>query len=160
MLSPECKTNSQILGRKCGRAQIFRGDSNYGFMHEVIRRRLNYLYARCADQSGRGMSAMKCHCPLRHWGRGFEFQSRNGCIPCFLGCSRRMRWTRPIARMGDMRYVYRIISGNPKVHVGYRAVCRSIRYLDHLDVACENINWIPVTQDRVAGFRSSREYLQ
>jgi hypothetical protein len=27
---------------------------------------------------------MKCHCPLKHWGRGFEYHSRHECLSAFL----------------------------------------------------------------------------
>jgi hypothetical protein len=43
ILSPECKISSQILGRKCGRAQVFGDDSNYNFIHEGITRTLHFL---------------------------------------------------------------------------------------------------------------------
>jgi hypothetical protein len=42
-----------------------------------------------------------------------------------------------------MGYVYRIISENPKVHVGDQAVCRNIRAIDHIDVT-SGLEWLRI----------------
>ena len=65
--------------------------------------------------------------------------------------SRRMRWARHVARMGDRRGVYRVLVGKPK---GKRPLGRfRSRWDDNIkmdlqEVGCGDMDWIDLTQDR------------
>jgi hypothetical protein len=65
--------------------------------------------------------------------------------------SRKMRWSRHVARVREMRSVYRIFIGKPE---GKRPLARPRRrwednvrkYLEEID--CEDMDWIHLAQDR------------
>jgi len=65
--------------------------------------------------------------------------------------SRRMRWVRHVARMGEERGVYRILVGKPE---GKRLVRRPRRRwednikMDFQEVGCGVLDWIEMAQDR------------
>jgi hypothetical protein len=58
--------------------------------------------------------------------------------------SRRMRWARHVARMGEKRNAYKILVGNPE---GTRTLGRSRRrWVDNIGWDC--MDWIDLAQDR------------
>jgi hypothetical protein len=65
--------------------------------------------------------------------------------------SRRMRWTGPVARMGETRNAYRILVGKPE---GKRPLGRTRRRLvdnikmDLREIGCDGMDWIELAQDR------------
>jgi hypothetical protein len=65
--------------------------------------------------------------------------------------SRRMRWARHVARMGEERGVYRVLVGKPK---GVRPLGRPRhRWVDNIrmdlqEVGCGYMDWIGLSQDR------------
>ena len=65
--------------------------------------------------------------------------------------SRRMRWSGHVARMGEMRGVYRVLVGKPE---GKRPLGRpSRRWEDNIkadlqEVECGGMDWIDLAQDR------------
>ena len=63
--------------------------------------------------------------------------------------SRRMRWARHVARMGERRGVYRVLVGKPE---GERPLGRPrSRWEDKMDlqeVGCGSMDWIELAQDR------------
>jgi hypothetical protein len=65
--------------------------------------------------------------------------------------SRRMRWTRHVARMGDKRNVYRLLVGMPE---GKRPLRRPRRRwidnikMDLLEIGLNVVDWIGLAQDR------------
>jgi hypothetical protein len=66
--------------------------------------------------------------------------------------SRRMRWTRHVARIGEGRGVYRVLVGRPE---GKRPPGRPRRRweentkLDLREIGIDGANWIQLAQDRV-----------
>jgi hypothetical protein len=66
--------------------------------------------------------------------------------------SRRMRWARHVARMGEGRGVYRVLVGRPE---GKRPLGRSRhRWEDNVkmdlrEIGIDGANWIQLVQDRV-----------
>jgi hypothetical protein len=66
--------------------------------------------------------------------------------------SGRMRWARHVARMGEVRGVYRVLVGRPK---GNRPLGRpSCRWEDNIkkdlrEIGIYGANWIQLAQDRV-----------
>jgi hypothetical protein len=66
--------------------------------------------------------------------------------------SRRMRWAVHVARMGEERYIYRVLVGRPK---GKRSLGRPRRRwednskLDLREIGIDGANWIQLIQDRV-----------
>jgi hypothetical protein len=66
--------------------------------------------------------------------------------------SRRMRWVRHVARIGEGRNVYRFSVGRPK---GKRPLGRPRRRwednikMDLREIGIDGTNWIELTQDRV-----------
>ena len=70
---------------------------------------------------------------------------------CSIIVSRRMRWARHVARMGEERGVYMILVGKPE---GRRPVGRSRRRwvenirMDLQEVGCGYMDWIGLAQDR------------
>ena len=65
--------------------------------------------------------------------------------------SRRIRWARHVARMGEERGVYRVLVGKPE---GKRPLGRPRRRwvdnirMDFQEVGCGHMNWIGLAQDR------------
>jgi len=65
--------------------------------------------------------------------------------------SRRMRWARHVARIGEGRCLYRILVGKPE---GKRLLGRPRRRwednikMDLREVGCEGMDWIELAQDR------------
>jgi len=65
--------------------------------------------------------------------------------------SRRMKWPGHVARMGEVRGVYRVLVGKPE---GRRSLGRpSRRWVDNImmdlqEVGCGYMDWIGLTQDR------------
>ena len=65
--------------------------------------------------------------------------------------SRRMRWARHVARMGEEKGVYRVLVGKPE---GRRPLGRPrCRWMDNIrmdlqEVGCEYMDWIGLAQDR------------
>jgi hypothetical protein len=65
--------------------------------------------------------------------------------------SRRTRWARQIARMGETRGVYRVLVGKPE---GKRPLGRPRRRwednikMDLQEVGCVGLDWIELSQDR------------
>jgi len=65
--------------------------------------------------------------------------------------SRRMRWARHVARVGDRRSVYRVLVGKPE---GKRPLGRPRRRwednikMDLQEVGCWGVDWIELAQDR------------
>jgi hypothetical protein len=65
--------------------------------------------------------------------------------------SRRMRWTRHVARMGEKRNVYRLLVGKPE---GKRPLERPRRRwiddikMDLLEIGLNVVDWIGLAQDR------------
>ena len=65
--------------------------------------------------------------------------------------SRRMRWAGHVARMGEMRGVYRVSVGKPE---GKRPIGRPRRRwednmkMDLQEVGCVGMDWIELAQDR------------
>jgi hypothetical protein len=65
--------------------------------------------------------------------------------------SRRIRWAGNLARMGQKRYAYRILVGNPE---GKRPLARRIRRwednsrMDLRDVGWGDMDWIYLAHDR------------
>jgi len=65
--------------------------------------------------------------------------------------SRRMRWAGHVARMWDMRGVYRVLVGKPE---GKRPFGRRRRRweddikLDHQEMGCGGTDWIELAEDR------------
>ena len=65
--------------------------------------------------------------------------------------SRRMRWTRHVARMGEERVMYRVLVGKPE---GKRPLVRPRRrWVDNItmdlqEMGCGYMDWIGLTQDR------------
>jgi hypothetical protein len=65
--------------------------------------------------------------------------------------SRRMRWARHVARMGEKRNVYRLLVGKPE---GKRPLGRQRRRwinnikMDHLEIGLNVVDWIGLAQDR------------
>ena len=65
--------------------------------------------------------------------------------------SKKMRWAGYVARMGEERWVYRILVGKPE---GKRKLERPRRrWVDNIrmelqEVGCEYIDWIGLAQDR------------
>jgi hypothetical protein len=64
--------------------------------------------------------------------------------------SRRMRWERHVARMGEERGVYRVLVGKTE---GKRPLGRPRRRwedirMDLQDVGCGGVDWIGLAQDR------------
>jgi len=65
--------------------------------------------------------------------------------------SRRMRWARHVARMGDERGAYRVLVGKPE---GKRPLGRPRRRwvfnirMDLQEVGCGYVDWIGLAQDR------------
>ena len=65
--------------------------------------------------------------------------------------SRRMRWARHVARMGEERGVYRVLVGKPE---GKRPLGRPRRrWVDNIkmelqEVGCGYMDWIGLVQDR------------
>jgi hypothetical protein len=61
-----------------------------------------------ADDSGRAVWGMNCLRSLEHWDRGFEYQSRNGClfvfILCLLGSGLATGWSLVQGRFKDALY--------------------------------------------------------
>jgi hypothetical protein len=66
--------------------------------------------------------------------------------------SRRMRWAGHVARMGEGRYVYRVLVGKPE---GKRPLERPTHRwednikMDLMDVGIDVANWIRLAQNRV-----------
>jgi hypothetical protein len=66
--------------------------------------------------------------------------------------SRRMRWARHVACMGEGRGVYRVLVGRPE---GKRPLGRPRRRwennikIDHREIGIDGANWIRLAQDRV-----------
>jgi hypothetical protein len=62
--------------------------------------------------------------------------------------SRRMRWARHVARMGEKRGAYRVLVGRPE---GRRPLGRARRRynikMDLEEVGCVGMDWIELTQD-------------
>jgi len=75
------------------------------------------------------------------------------CLPSIVPVikSRRMRWAGHVARMGEMRGVYRVLVGKPE---GKRALGRFMRrWVDNIrmdlqEVGCGYVDWIELAQDR------------
>jgi hypothetical protein len=65
--------------------------------------------------------------------------------------SRRMRWARHVARMGEERKVYKVLVGNPE---GKRQLGRPRRRwedgvrIDLMEIGLECVDWILLAQDR------------
>jgi hypothetical protein len=65
--------------------------------------------------------------------------------------SRRMRWARHVARMGETRNAYRILVGKPE---GKRPLGRPRRRwvdnikMDLIEIAWDGVDWIELAQDR------------
>jgi hypothetical protein len=66
--------------------------------------------------------------------------------------SRRMRWARHVARMGGMRYAYKILIGNPE---GRRSLSKlwhrreeNFIRLDLREIVWEVVDWIQLALDR------------
>jgi hypothetical protein len=66
--------------------------------------------------------------------------------------SRRMRWVRHVARMGEGRGVYRVLVGRPE---GKRQLARPRRRwednikMDLREIGIDGANWIQLAQDRI-----------
>jgi len=65
--------------------------------------------------------------------------------------SRRMRWAGHVARMGEVRGVYRVLVGKPEGRRPLRRPRR--RWVDNIkmdlqEVGCEYMDWIGLAQDR------------
>jgi len=67
--------------------------------------------------------------------------------------SRRMRWAEHVARMGEIRGVYRVLLGKPE---GKRPLGRRrLRWegnikMDLQEVVCEAVDWIELAQEQLA----------
>jgi len=61
--------------------------------------------------------------------------------------SRRMRWVRHVARMGEERGVYRVLAGKPEGRRPRRRWVDNIR-MDLQEVGCGYMDWIGLAQDR------------
>ena len=65
--------------------------------------------------------------------------------------SRRMKWARHVARMGEKRGIYRVLVGEPE---GKRPLERSrIRWEDNIkldlkEIGCVGMDWIELAEDR------------
>jgi hypothetical protein len=59
--------------------------------------------------------------------------------------SRRIRWARHVARMGEKRNAYRILVGNPE---GKRPLGRPRHRWDLREIGWDGMDWIDLPQDR------------
>jgi len=71
-------------------------------------------------------------------------------ILCRVIKSRRMRWAGHVARMGEVRGMYRVLVGKPE---GRRPLGRPSRWVDNIrmalrEVGCGYMDWIGLAQDR------------